>query len=87
MLDRDRELALQTLAHSIRRCIETIGPSCTGRLLGTVALDLIEADKHADKAKLPGPDPAGQGKREQWADMNFHHLGGGQRLRRPTGYP
>jgi hypothetical protein len=50
MLDRDQELTLQTLARSIRQCVDAVGPACTARLLGTIALDLTQADRFGDKA-------------------------------------
>lgn len=52
MLDHDQELTLQTLARSIRQCVDTLGPACTARLLGTIAVDLTQADKFADTAVL-----------------------------------
>lgn len=86
MLDRDQDLALQAVAHAIAHCLEAVGPACTARLLGTIALDLIEADEHASEAKLPGPDPDKGKKVSRGSASRFRHLSASQRHRRP-GYP
>lgn len=86
MLDHDQDLAIKALAHSIRHCIETIGPACTARLLGTIALDLTKADGHTDEATLSQPHPGGQDSPEPHEAMSSRRLGADQRLRRPAGY-
>ena len=52
MTDLDQEPTLQLLAEAIRHCVEILGPACTARLLGAVALDLAEAN-----SLLRKPDP------------------------------
>lgn len=43
MTDTGSDMALQSLATGIRRCVETLGSACTAGLLATVALDLSES--------------------------------------------
>jgi hypothetical protein len=52
MTNPDQERTLQLLAEAIRHCVEILGPACVARLLGTIALDLAEADPQLRK-----PDP------------------------------
>ena len=87
MLDRDQDLAVQALAHAIAHCLEAVGPACTARLLGTIALDLIETDAHPTEAKHPAPDPDEQEISEPRTGIRFRHPGASQRHRRPAGYP
>lgn len=87
MLDRDQDLALQALAHAITHCLEAVGPACTARLLGTIALDLTQADGHTDQATLSRPHPDGLSSPEPHEAVSIRHLSASQRHRRPTGYP
>jgi hypothetical protein len=82
MLAPDQELSLQDLAHSIRQCIETLGPACTARLLGTVASDLIEAHE----ATTGRPRPDGQDAPDVTA-VRLGHFGADPRLCRHAGQP
>lgn len=48
MVNLDQRRALQALGDAIRKSVEILGPDCTSGLLGTVALDLVEAARPAD---------------------------------------
>lgn len=87
MLDHDQDLALQALAQAIVRCLETVGPVCTARLLGTVTRDLTQTDGHTDQAPLTRPHPDGQASPETREAASDRHLGASQRHSRSTGYP
>jgi hypothetical protein len=40
-MDREQSQAITELAEAVRRCIRALGPSCTARLMGLVAIDLL----------------------------------------------
>ncbi len=61
MTDPDQEQALRLLASAIGRCVETLGPACAARLLGTIALDLT-GDDHRSKTPEPSHQPDRHGR-------------------------
>lgn len=59
MLDPYQDRALQDLARSIANSVDVLGSTCTARLLGSIALGLIDSPEsdQSTESKGPADDP------------------------------
>lgn len=59
MLDPRQDQALQDLARSIARSVDALGGTCTARLLGSIALGLVDSPGLDEPTKPTSPADTG----------------------------
>lgn len=57
MLDPHQDRALQDLARSIAQSVDVLGNTCTARLLGSIALGLLDSPDPGDDPVLRSASP------------------------------